>query len=83
MSLVKNKMYSIKWYDHFSQEGFFEQDLSDFEATEVVVETIGYFVGENKIYWFLAHSLTSYGTCADIMAIMKSAKYEEPTRINK
>ena len=70
MSLVKNKMYSIKWFDHFSQEGFFESDLSDL-TSEMVIETIGYFVGENKVYWFLAHSLTSGGSCADIMAIMK------------
>ena len=80
MSLVKNKMYSIKWFDHFSQEGFFEQDLSDL-TSEMVIETIGYFVGENEVYWFLAHSLTSDGSCADIMAIMKAAKYEEPKRI--
>ena len=55
--------------DHFSTEGWF--DLEDLELEEeVVFETMGFFVKENKHYFYFAQHI-SQDTCGDIMSILK------------
>ena len=81
MALEKRKLYEIEWMDHFSHEGFFNTDLSDFDCDAYFITTIGYYIGQNSNYIFLAHSLTNTNQCADIMAVLKKVMVGEPREL--
>jgi hypothetical protein len=67
--LTKHKIYEIQWRDHFSTDGFFDQTVAEIED-EIVFHSVGYFIKENKNYWYLARTLGK-DSYADMMNILK------------
>ena len=67
--LDKNKMYLIKWRDHYFTTGFF--DLDDPEIVdEVVLTSVGFFIKEDKHYYHFAQTVGE-DICAEIMSIIR------------
>lgn len=67
--LNKNKMYKIKWRDHYSTEGWFNPDDPEIED-EVVLISVGFFIKEDKHYYHFARTVGE-DTCADMMSIIR------------
>lgn len=74
ISLVRNKPYLFRWRDHFSTEGFFESGNVDVEE-EVVFNSVGFFVKEDKNYYHFARTM-GVDMYADMMSVLKSNTLE-------
>lgn len=69
-----NKIYLVTWRDHFHTDGWIEFKESDIIDSDVLVDTVGFFVGEDKHYIHLSQSKSheeSGETNMNIMSILK------------
>lgn len=69
--MKKNKIYEIKWNDHYSTEGFFAHQTIDI-VDEIVFTSVGYFVKEDKKHWHIARTIGE-DHYADMMSILKKS----------
>lgn len=70
--MVKNKVYKVTWRDHFHTDGWIEFDESDIIDSDVLIDTVGFFVGEDKHYVHLSQSLAQEdGMTMQVMSILK------------
>lgn len=64
-----HKIYKVRWRDHFSTAGWSE--LADLGIVdEVILETVGFFVREDKHYYHFAQTIGD-DICAEIMSVLK------------
>lgn len=61
------KVYKIKWRDAYSINGWHE-DLAASDKDDIV-ETVGFFLRESKLYFFLYQSISKFGTVNEVIAI--------------
>lgn len=54
--MTKNKPYYFKWRDHFTSAGDHDSEVSNAEG-EVVLESVGFFIKQNKYYYYFAQSI--------------------------
>lgn len=68
--MIKDQIYLIKWRDHYSMEGFFDKNLSDLNDVIMELETVGFFVSEDKHYYHFVRTMNN-DMYADSMSIIK------------
>lgn len=68
--MKKHGLYYITSLDHFySQDGW--QDAEDVVGTEVLIETVGFFIGEDEKYLHLSQVMQTDGTYLNTFSIPK------------
>lgn len=78
----KDQIYKVTWRDHFHTDGWLEFNESDIIDSDVLIETVGFFMAEDKHYTHIAQSkAVEDETIMQVMSIMKKqiTKVEELT----
>lgn len=71
VEVEKYKAYVIKWRDHFYTEGWQPIAAEEVIGKEVIVTTIGFFIGEDEHYYHFAQSVAD-DSCLYIMSVIKA-----------
>ena len=71
--MAQNKILKITWRDHFHTDGWLKFNQADIIDSDVLVHTVGFFMGEDKLYIHLAQSISEEddGESMQIMSILK------------
>lgn len=71
--MAKSKILKITWRDHFHTDGWLEFNQADIIYSDVRVHTVGFLMGEDKLYIHLAQSVSEDedGESMQIMSILK------------
>ena len=70
IEVEKYKLYLCKWRDHFYTEGWNPIEAEDIIGKEVVVNTVGFFIGEDEHYYHFAQSVAD-DACLHIMSVIQ------------